>query len=135
MSILTVKHSANIGDLIASLAGLHQYWMDNNEQIVYHQQLNVKGIYYDNDHPTKENGDMVMCNKKMFEMIKPLIEDKYSDETKQLNKVINDYPQIKEKINKKFNFSKSGFKGSTACSKTRKLKSKIDNSRLIYRST
>jgi hypothetical protein len=71
---ITAKHSANIGDLIASLAGLRQYWYDTQERFVYCQQLNVESVYFqDAQHPTKDNGKQVMCNRSMFEMIKPLL--------------------------------------------------------------
>jgi hypothetical protein len=72
---ITVRHSCNIGDLIASLAGLKGYWENTGKKFVYMQELNVEGIYHNNYyHPTQEGGKQVMCNRKMFDMIKPLIE-------------------------------------------------------------
>jgi hypothetical protein len=72
---ISVRHSANIGDLIASLAGLKGFWENTGHKFVYMQELNVEGIYHNNYyHPTQEGGKQVMCNKKMFDMIKPLVE-------------------------------------------------------------
>lgn len=75
MKNITVRHSCNIGDLIASLAGLKGYWENNGNKFNYMQELNVIATYHtDYYHPTQEDGKQVMCNKKMFDMIKPLIE-------------------------------------------------------------
>lgn len=72
---ISVRHSANIGDLIASLAGLRGFWENEGQKFVYMQELNVEGIYHNNYyHPTQEGGKQVMCNQKMFDMIKPLVE-------------------------------------------------------------
>lgn len=72
-----VKHFANIGDIIASLAGMKAYWQRTQRKIIYCQQLNVPADYYQGAvHPTLDDGGdgkMVMCNKKMFDMIKPLL--------------------------------------------------------------
>jgi hypothetical protein len=74
-NFITVRHSANIGDLIASLAGLKGYWEETGQRFVYMQELNVDAVYHQNYyHPTQEGGKQVMCNRKMFDMIKPLIE-------------------------------------------------------------
>lgn len=72
---LTVRHSCNIGDLIASLAGLKGFWKETGQKFIYMQELNVEGVYHANYyHPTQHEGKKVMCNKNMFDMIKPLIE-------------------------------------------------------------
>lgn len=69
-----VKHYANIGDLISTLAGLKSYAESKNRTLVYCQQLNVVGDYLGQPHPTKDKDDkMVMCNQQMFNMIKPLL--------------------------------------------------------------
>lgn len=69
-----VKHYANIGDLISTLAGLKSYAESKNRTLVYCQQLNVVGDYLGQPHPTKDKDDkMVMCNQQMFDMIKPLL--------------------------------------------------------------
>lgn len=73
-----VKHFCNIGDLIASLPGLKELYETSGRKNIYYQQLNVPVNYYqDAVHPTVADdgsGKQVMCNQKMFDMIKPLIE-------------------------------------------------------------
>ena len=102
MKPITVRHSCNIGDLIASLAGLKGFWELTGNQVVYMQQLNVDGIYHQNyTHPTQENGKQVMCNKNMFDLIKPLIEcqpyiSKLEEFTGQ--EIIVDFNDIRGKI-------------------------------------
>lgn len=73
---VNVKHFCNIGDIISSLPGLKRHYELTNRKAVYCQQLNVPADYYLNAiHPTKdEKGNQVMCNQKMFDMIKPLLE-------------------------------------------------------------
>jgi hypothetical protein len=72
---ITVRHACNIGDLIASLAGLNSYWQRTGQKFIYMQELNVPATYHtDYYHPTQEDGKQVMCNKRMFDMIKPLVE-------------------------------------------------------------
>lgn len=70
-----VKHFANIGDIIASLAGLKKYYEITGRKIIFSQQICVPGAYYPGaTHPTKdENGVEVMCNESMLEMVKPLL--------------------------------------------------------------
>lgn len=75
MNSITVRHSCNIGDLIASLAGLKGFWENTGKKFSYLQELNVPATYHTNYyHPTQDEGKQVMCNKKMFDMIKPLID-------------------------------------------------------------
>lgn len=72
---ISVRHSCNIGDLIAVLAGLKGFYDLNGNQFILRQELDVDAVYHMNyDHPTKEGGKQVMCNKAMFDLIKPLIE-------------------------------------------------------------
>lgn len=73
---VNVKHFCNIGDIIATLPGLKRHYELTGRKAVYCQQLNVPGDYYANAaHPVKdEKGTQVMCNQKMFDMIKPLLE-------------------------------------------------------------
>lgn len=74
-STVNVKHFANIGDIIAALAGLKRYYEITGNKIVFCQQINVRASYYEGAvHPTKDgNNNEVMCNEVMFNMIKPLI--------------------------------------------------------------
>lgn len=71
----TVKHMANLGDVIASLAGLKKYYEITGKKIIFCQQLNVEANYYAGAvHPTTSNeGVQVMMNERMFEMMKPLL--------------------------------------------------------------
>lgn len=72
---ITVRHTCNIGDLIAILAGLKGYYELTGQKSILRQELNVDAIYHmDYQHPTKDKGKQVMCNQAMFDMIKPLIE-------------------------------------------------------------
>jgi hypothetical protein len=69
------KHFANIGDIIASLPAVKKFYETTGRKVIYLQQLNVPAEYYANAvHPTlDESGTMVMCNQKMFDMIRPLL--------------------------------------------------------------
>lgn len=74
MANIGFKHSCNIGDVIASLAGIKTYCDDSGDKAIYYQKLNVEGNYFQNaQHPTQENGKQVMCNQKMFDALYPLI--------------------------------------------------------------
>lgn len=72
----TVKHMANMGDIIASLAACKKYWEITGRKIMYCQHVNFPAQYYPGaTHGTMdENGTMVTLNNKMYEMIKPLVE-------------------------------------------------------------
>lgn len=69
------KHFANIGDLIASLPAMKAFNMGTGRKVIVCQQINVPGSYYHGAvHPTlDDNGTQVMCNQKMFDMIRPLL--------------------------------------------------------------
>lgn len=70
-----IKHFANLGDLIASLAAVKGYWQKTKKKVIFCQQLDVPAFYYQGaTHPTlSQNGVMVMMNKRMFDMVKPLV--------------------------------------------------------------
>lgn len=71
---IVFKHGANVGDLIASLAGIRQVCQEMGQKAIICQDLNVKAIYYPGAvHPVTQNGEMVCMNEFMFEMVKPLI--------------------------------------------------------------
>ena len=68
---MNIKHSANAGDLIASLSGIKA----QGKKATIYQALDVPAGYYQGaTHPTTTDGIMVMMNKKIFDMIKPLVE-------------------------------------------------------------
>lgn len=73
---LTVKHCANLGDIVAMMASLKKYSKDCSLKIRLLQVLNFPGNYYPGaKHPTvSESGDQVTMNKAMFDMAKPLVE-------------------------------------------------------------
>lgn len=72
----TVKHLANMGDIIASLAACKKYWQITGRRIMFCQYVDHPAAYYPGaTHGTVDaNGTMVTLNQKLFDMIKPLIE-------------------------------------------------------------
>lgn len=70
-----VKHHANIGDAIATMCAMKSYYEKTGRRIVFCQQLNVPATYYEGAvHPVKDDqGTMVMCNERVFKMIRPLL--------------------------------------------------------------
>lgn len=72
----SVKHLANLGDIIAVMPSLKKYYEVTGRKIKFCQQVNVPAAYYSGAiHPTTdETGIQVCVNNAMFEMIKPLIE-------------------------------------------------------------
>lgn len=72
--VIMVKHFANIGDLISTLAGLKSYAESKNRTIIFCQQINIAGDYFGQEHPTVDkDNNKVMCNNQMFQMMKPLL--------------------------------------------------------------
>jgi len=74
--IIPARHSVNLGDLIYSLWGLRAVARRHNAKIQLYQWLDRDAFYYEGaEHPTKtDGGKNVSMNKKMFDMVKPLIE-------------------------------------------------------------
>jgi len=72
----TVKHMANLGDIIAALAACKKYYDITKRKIMFCQLVDAPAAYYPGaTHGTlDDSGNMVTLNKKMFEMIKPLVE-------------------------------------------------------------
>lgn len=67
-------HSGNCGDIISALAGIKTYCDKNNSQAVIYLRLNTKAFYYPGaTHPVTDNGEHVMLNEPMYDMIKPLL--------------------------------------------------------------
>lgn len=71
-----IKHSVNIGDIIAALPCCKKYWEITGRKIVFAQTINRIAQYYPGAiHPTvDERGQNVCVNLPMWEMIKPLVE-------------------------------------------------------------
>lgn len=76
---ITFKHMANLGDLIAALAGIRKICIEEDCKAIIYQQIDVPASYYEGaDHPTKDaSANMVMMNKRMFDMVKPLTESQF----------------------------------------------------------
>lgn len=72
----TIKHLANLGDIVAVLPACKKYWSITGRKIRFAQQVNNPAQYYQGAvHPTTdENGTQVCVNNSMFEMMKPLVE-------------------------------------------------------------
>lgn len=74
---IRVKHFCNIGDAIASLAGLKAYYESTGKKIIFCQQKNVEANYYSGaTHGTTADNDaskMVCMNTKMWNMLQPLL--------------------------------------------------------------
>lgn len=75
-AFITVKHFANIGDIIATMPSCKAYYEATGRKIKFMQVVNQLAQYYQSAvHPTvNQEGQMVCVNDKMFEMVKPLIE-------------------------------------------------------------
>jgi hypothetical protein len=72
---VTFKHSGNAGDIVYAMSALQAY-NDNNpgHYITLYLNLNVPAYYYKGaNHPVKSGTVEVMLNKKMAEMITPLL--------------------------------------------------------------
>ncbi len=71
-----VKHLANLGDIIASLAACKKFHEVTGRRIMYMQVVDNPAAYYQGAvHPTVDStGVNVSVNSTGFEMIKPLIE-------------------------------------------------------------
>lgn len=72
----TVKHLANMGDIVAALAACKKFFEITSRKIIFCQHVDHPAAYYPGaTHGTlDDNGTMVTLNKKLFEMIKPLVE-------------------------------------------------------------
>jgi len=75
--LTTVKHFANLGDIIAVLGAVKKYHSVTGRRVKFCQTINQEAAYYPGAvHPTvdEETGKNVCVNKRGFEMIKPLVE-------------------------------------------------------------
>lgn len=72
----TVKHYANLGDIIAVLGAVKKYHFVTGRKVMFCQTINQAAAYYPGAiHPTvDESGQNVCVNMKGYEMIKPLVE-------------------------------------------------------------
>lgn len=72
----TCKHLANIGDIISLMPAIKKFWEITGRKVKLVQVVDFPGHYYAGaKHPTKsDTGVQVTVNKKMFDMVKPLVE-------------------------------------------------------------
>jgi hypothetical protein len=72
----SVKHLANLGDIIAVMPAIKKYHEITGRRIKFCQLINTPAAYYPGaTHPTtNDSGQTVCVNDKMFEMMKPLVE-------------------------------------------------------------
>lgn len=75
-AVAQVKHSCNPGDIMASLVACKKYYEITGRKVKYMQKINyVAGYYPGAVHPTvDETGTNVTLNRRMFNLIKPLVE-------------------------------------------------------------
>lgn len=68
-------HNGTIGDVIASLPGLREISRKNGRKLTLYLQNGQTAVYYKGaTHPTKnDNGEMVMLNKEVINLLAPLI--------------------------------------------------------------
>jgi len=75
MRQLTFRHTGNIGDVWASIPTLREYFRKTGNKAILYLVNGVKAEYYEGAvHPTKNSeGENVMLNEKIIEMMKPLL--------------------------------------------------------------
>jgi energy-coupling factor transporter ATP-binding protein EcfA2 len=75
METTAFSHTGNIGDVWASIPAINEYHRKTGKQVILHLINGHKAEYYEGAvHPTKnDNGEHVMLNEKMIEMMIPLL--------------------------------------------------------------
>jgi len=75
MQLTNFSHTGNIGDVWASIPVMRQFHQKTGKGIRLFLIKNIRGEYYEGAiHPTKdENGNQVMLNDKVIEMMTPLL--------------------------------------------------------------
>lgn len=75
MKTITYLHNANSGDLIGAMAGIREIYRKFGKKAIIYQQLDVPGHYMQGlIHSVKDDkGTQVTMNKKMFDMLRPLL--------------------------------------------------------------
>ena len=71
-----VRHTVNLGDIVAALPACKRYWEVTGRRVIFCQSVNKKAAYYEGaTHPTvDETGAAVCVNEPMWAMMKPLVE-------------------------------------------------------------
>lgn len=75
MNFTPYFHNTNCGDLTGALAGIRQIYRETGKKAIIYQQLDLPGEYYAGAvHSVKDDkGVQVTMNRKMFDMIRPLL--------------------------------------------------------------
>lgn len=75
MRQLSFRHTGNIGDIWASIPVLSEYYRKTGNKAILYLVNGVNAEYYEGAvHPTKnQDGENVMLNEKVIEMMKPLL--------------------------------------------------------------
>ncbi len=74
MSTTSFLHQGSIGDVHSSLPSLKEYHRKTGKKAILYLAKDIKAFYYDGaTHPTvNENGEQVMLNQQMIDMMIPL---------------------------------------------------------------
>ena len=75
MDIVTFKHSANSGDLIASLPGMQHIYKETGKKCKIYQRIGLKAHYYQGaSHPVKDSAGFLVCmNEFQWNLLVPLL--------------------------------------------------------------
>lgn len=75
MATTSFKFSGNVGDIISLIPAMGEFYRITGSKIVLYLWLDRKAHYYDGArHPVIDgDGQQVMLNKRMFELIRPLL--------------------------------------------------------------
>lgn len=75
MTTAKASHSGSIGDTLAAIPAMREYYRQTGKKIVLHLIKGVPAFYYEGaTHPTRDEKtkEMVMLNSQAIEMVKPL---------------------------------------------------------------
>ena len=103
-NFVTIKHSCNPGDIVASMIVCKKYYELTRRKVFYCQRVDFPGQYYPGAvHPTLDkHGIQVTLNESMFNMMKPLVESQeYIERFEPYNgqRIVLDFDDIRNKIN------------------------------------
>ena len=78
--VTTFLHSGTIGDVWAAIPAINEYYRKYNKRAILYLKLGQEAFYYEGaNHPTMDSkGNNVMLNKKMVEMMIPLLKEQES---------------------------------------------------------
>lgn len=75
METTSFSHTGNIGDVWAAIPAMRQWYISSGKKVDLYLVTDTAAVYYPGAvHPTKNsNGDAVMLNESMVNMMKPLL--------------------------------------------------------------